>query len=127
MNSHHVSMKALSIKQPWASLIDSGAKTIEVRSWTTKYRGPLLICAGASPMKGFKWASPSLLGKALCVAQLVDVVPFDLARHGEASCIPQDMLHMVDGHFAWILQDIREIEPFEVKGQLGIFDVAGDF
>lgn len=120
-------MKALSIKQPWASLIDSGAKTVEVRSWSTRYRGPLLVCAGASPMRGFAWKSKALLGKALCVVNLVDVVSFDREKHGEACCIPEDMLHMVDGHFAWILEDVREIEPFEVKGQLGIFDVSGDF
>ncbi len=41
-------MKALSIKQPWAHYIASGQKTIETRTWETKYRGPLLICAGAS-------------------------------------------------------------------------------
>jgi hypothetical protein len=41
-------MKALTILQPWASLIPAGAKTIETRSWATKYRGPLAIHAGQS-------------------------------------------------------------------------------
>lgn len=39
--------KAISIKQPWASLIVAGIKDIENRTWATKYRGPLLIHAGA--------------------------------------------------------------------------------
>ena len=39
-------MKALTIMQPWASLIACGAKTIETRSWPTKYRGPIAIHAG---------------------------------------------------------------------------------
>lgn len=39
-------MKALTIRQPWASLIAHGVKTIETRSWSTKYRGPLAIHAG---------------------------------------------------------------------------------
>lgn len=39
-------MKALTIRQPWASLIAAGVKTIETRSWSTKYRGPLAIHAG---------------------------------------------------------------------------------
>lgn len=120
-------MKAFSIKQPWASLIDSGEKTVEVRSWTTKYRGPLLICSGASPMRGFAWKSPALLGKALCVVELLDVVPFDREQHGKACCIPEDMLHMVEGQFAWILGAVREIKPFPVKGQLGIFELPGEF
>jgi hypothetical protein len=38
-------MKALSIIQPWASLVAVGAKKIETRSWATNYRGPLAIHA----------------------------------------------------------------------------------
>jgi len=38
-------VKALSLWQPWASAIAVGAKTIETRSWSTGYRGPLLIHA----------------------------------------------------------------------------------
>lgn len=37
---------ALTIKQPWASLIMLGVKDIENRSWTTGYRGPLWVHAG---------------------------------------------------------------------------------
>lgn len=43
-------MKALTIRQPWASLIAHGVKTIETRSWRTHYRGPLAIHAGATPI-----------------------------------------------------------------------------
>lgn len=39
-------MKALTILQPWASLIACGAKQIETRSWATKYRGEIAIHAG---------------------------------------------------------------------------------
>jgi hypothetical protein len=41
-------MKAITIWQPWASLIMMGAKQFETRSWETKHRGPLAIHAGAS-------------------------------------------------------------------------------
>lgn len=41
-------MKAITIKQPWASLIVAGIKDIENRTWPTKYRGTVLIHAGAS-------------------------------------------------------------------------------
>ena len=33
-------MKALSVPQPWAEVIARGEKTIEVRTWSTKHRGP---------------------------------------------------------------------------------------
>lgn len=38
-------MRSLTLHQPWASLIAVGAKTIETRSWSTTYRGPILIHA----------------------------------------------------------------------------------
>lgn len=38
-------VKAISLWQPWASLIALGPKTIETRSWATDYRGPLAIHA----------------------------------------------------------------------------------
>ena len=38
--------RALTIRQPWASLIAEGIKTVETRSWSTKYRGELAIHAG---------------------------------------------------------------------------------
>jgi uncharacterized protein (UPF0264 family) len=40
---------ALSLKQPWATLLAHGLKTIEVRSWATRLRGPLLIHAARIP------------------------------------------------------------------------------
>lgn len=42
-------MKALTLTQPWATLVAMGAKRIETRSWRTSYRGPLAIHAA----KGF--------------------------------------------------------------------------
>jgi activating signal cointegrator 1 len=38
-------VKAITLTQPWASLVAIGAKRIETRSWSTKYRGPLAIHA----------------------------------------------------------------------------------
>jgi hypothetical protein len=42
-------MKAISLWQPWATLMAIGAKTIETRPatafWARRFRGPLVICA----------------------------------------------------------------------------------
>lgn len=38
-------MKAISLYQPWATLVAIGEKKIETRSWRTDYRGPLAIHA----------------------------------------------------------------------------------
>jgi hypothetical protein len=40
-------MKAISLLQPWATLVALGAKRIETRSWSTDYRGPLAIHASS--------------------------------------------------------------------------------
>lgn len=39
-------MKAITIKQPWATLIAKDYKEYEFRTWKTKYRGDILIHAG---------------------------------------------------------------------------------
>lgn len=40
-------MKALTVWQPWASMLVAGVKGIETRSWATHYRGPLAVHAAA--------------------------------------------------------------------------------
>jgi activating signal cointegrator 1 len=45
-------MKALTLHQPYASLVALGVKRIETRSWATSYRGPIAIHAGAGPPWG---------------------------------------------------------------------------
>ena len=45
-------MKTLSIRQPWADLIIQGRKTLELRTWTVKYRGPLAIHASQTVERG---------------------------------------------------------------------------
>ena len=38
-------MKAITLWQPWATLLACGAKQYETRSWATEYRGPIAIHA----------------------------------------------------------------------------------
>ena len=38
-------MRAVSLWQPWASLIADGRKKVETRHWPMHYRGPLAIHA----------------------------------------------------------------------------------
>jgi activating signal cointegrator 1 len=53
-------VKALTLTQPWATLVALGAKRIETRSWPTAYRGPLAIHAA----KGFPPSARDLCRKA---------------------------------------------------------------
>jgi hypothetical protein len=45
-------MKAITVLQPYASLIAVGAKQYETRSWSASYRGPIAIHAGKKPSNG---------------------------------------------------------------------------
>lgn len=103
-------MKALSLREPWAGLIRSGKKTIETRTWSSRYRGEVLICASKLP------ASP-LAGQAVAVAKLVDCRPMTKADEAAAGC------ELYPKAVAWILEEIRPIRPFPVKGTLGLTDV----
>ena len=117
-------MKAISIKQPWALFVAEGPKSIETRKWQTSYRGNLLIVASRTP----DWASmesltrpiPLILGGAICVANLVDCKPMTKADEEAAMC------SVYPGAYSWVLEDIRTITPFAVKGQLRLFDVPYD-
>ena len=40
-------VKALTLRQPWASLVVAGIKDVETRTWRTNYRGRLGIHAGS--------------------------------------------------------------------------------
>lgn len=103
-------MKALSVKQPWANLITSGEKSIETRTWGTEYRGPLLIVSSRTPR-----IAPA--GYAVALVDVVECRPMMLSDEKGARC------PVYDNAIAWLLRNIRAIEPFPVKGQLGVFDV----
>jgi len=106
-------MKAVSIKEPWASLILSGKKTIETRTWSTKYRGDLLLCASKKPVS-------SISGCAFAIAQLIGCDPMTKLDEHLACC------EIYDGAWSWFLLDVRPIKPFPVKGMLGLFEVDID-
>ena len=117
-------MKALNVKQPWAWLIANGYKGIETRTWATRYRGPLLIVASKGKMnkiikKVFHEQFPSAevdYGQAVCVVDLVDCRLMTTADEESAACSIYDRAH------SWVLRNTRKINPFPVKGQLGLYD-----
>lgn len=122
-------MKALSLKQPWASLIRDRYKLIETRTWKTDYRGDLLICSSKiidrlnmEHFKDFYRNEPEPdsdfpLGQAIAIVEVVDCVPMEKEHEHTALC------EIYPNAYSWILNNIRPIKAFPVKGQLGIFDV----
>ena len=133
-------MKALTICQPYASLIARGVKRVENRTWPTRYRGPLVIHAGKSrqwltddgpsldPRENYGIALSEMpFGAVIAVAQLIDCVSLSgcsdymertrakypwLAEHEHAS-----------GPWCWILDYVQPFsEPVPYKGSQGLWD-----
>jgi hypothetical protein len=132
-------IKAISIKQPFASLITFGLKRIEVRSWATKMRGRVLVCSSKQPFTGKMLCPDSRtktlddarkfmvnaeplfpFGKAIGMVDIVDCRPMT-KEDAEAACI-----EFIPGHYAWVLENPIEVEPFNVSGQLSFFEVAAN-
>jgi len=117
---------ALTICQPWAWAILRGHKTVENRTWATRYTGPLVIHAGASKAwlrdgeaflqrHGFfvrrEWL---IFGALLGVVELVDCGP--VSQHAGNP--------WAFGPICWELAKPRPLaKPVPYKGQLGIFRV----
>lgn len=130
-------MKALTLWQPWASLIAIGAKTVETRSWSTPYRGPLAIHAAARPVRpdevtpeiaqAFYDAETDALSAPLraivAVCELVDCVSAPEALRGRQTDAPFG--DFSDGRFGWILENVRPVEPSQiVKGGHRLWELA---
>lgn len=106
-------MKALSIKEPWASLILTGRKTIETRTWCTKYRGQLLLCCSKKP-------GSRISGCAFATASLLDCRPMFKEDESKTLC------DLYPRAYSWILVGIEPVIPFKVKGKLRLFNVFVD-
>lgn len=117
-------MKAISIRQPWASLIANGEKTIECRSWKTNYRGPLVLCASKGDME----CEDGLVipgGVALAVIDLLDVKSMtkaDLKGAMMDDFEPEEVEDVLRG-YAWHIKLQTPILPVPVKGKLNLFEV----
>lgn len=132
-------MKALSLLQPWASLVVMGTKTIETRSWQTGHRGSLLIHASASRKGSVLSLQPPFchyiknfselpFGAIIGSVTLNGVVPV------ETLLLPANQLARLTleekafgdytkGRYAWLLSDAVLLpQPIFIKGSLGLWN-----
>lgn len=146
-------MKALSLWEPWASLIATGAKTYETRSWSTNYRGELLICAAKRHVKyeiisllstwNFQGGLAPLVGKPLdldfktwpgvracdlnfgMAVAIVNLVDCKRTEDITLGEIAKEITFgdFSKGRYGWKLELIKRIDPFSVEGKQGFFNV----
>lgn len=113
-------MRALCVQQPWAGLIADAVKTLEVRSWSTPYRGTVAIVASgrwsrleaARRHRDAYWREPR--GVALCLVELVDI------REGTARDVFRTGGVDPTGQYVWTFENPRALERVSVKGFLNL-------
>jgi len=139
-------MKAITILQPWASLIACGVKKIETRGWKTSYRGPLAIhAAKAIPsiylftpkIEKALWNQNTPFGKVIAIAELVDcVIVNSFNKFNEVNGVWLSNGDFVEGNelafgdytpgrYAWILQNVQAIKPVPAKGKQRLWEWEG--
>ena len=123
------SFPTITIRQPFASLIADGSKTIELRTWNTKIRGPILIHAGLHD----KHENALPYGAIVAIVDLRDVLPIndtcDYATIAQEACVREEWLReqFSFGRFlyAWYLSGARKIEPvIPMRGFPGFFKTS---
>lgn len=138
--------RALSLTQPWATLVAIGAKQRETRCWPTGYRGWLAIhaakgfprdcqymCAAwpfadALKVAGYRNTNELPRGQVIAVARVTECIATakwapdhetDEYHFGNYEPIDSD-----NGkpRYSFRLDDVRRLrEPFDCKGALGIW------
>lgn len=122
-------MKCLSISQPFADLIISGKKTIELRKWNTNFRGEFLIHAPikirTEDCKRLKITKKLVTGVIIGKAELYDVKKYNSSKE-----VKKDQkFHFASKNFqnktfGFKIKNVKLLRiPIPWKGQLGFFDV----
>lgn len=128
-------MKAVTLWQPWASLIVVGAKRIETRNWATRYRGEIAIHAAQKWNRELMaiaaecrcWTGdPGLLplGAVVATARLTDCLPTESPEL--AHILTEQEVRLGDysaGRFAWVLEDVQPLPvPVFCSGAQGLWN-----
>lgn len=128
-----ISGKLLSIAEPYASFIRAELKRIETRSRYTAYRGTVIIHASKN-LDWFASAPADLVeklprtyyGEAIAIAEIVDCKPI---TSDFAATLPETELRAgiyTPGRYAWILDNIRPIDPVAMRGCPFMIDTVID-
>ena len=132
-------MKAITLWQPWASLIAIGAKQYETRSWAARYRGPIAIHAakkdpGKLQISGKFEAARGELEKAGlawcllptgCIVATAELV--NCWRIGTNTGVVSEKEKLfgdwTPGRYAWELANVQMLpEPIPAKGKQGLWN-----
>ena len=125
-------MKAITIKEPYATLIAEGYKKYEFRVWKTNYRGDILIHAAKNYDKKIieKYNDRNLKyspGKIIAKATLTDCIEVDeeLVKKllEEDSLVYSNLKRERDKKlYGFKLDNIEKINSIEATGKLSLWE-----
>ena len=123
-------MKCLSLNQPYAELLVSGKKTIEIRRWNTKFRGQFLVHASKKineeacnrlKIERAKLVTGAIVGKA----NLYDVKSYP----SKNSFLKDKKKHFASSNYdnpkyGFMINQTKRFEiPIPIRGKLGFFNI----
>jgi hypothetical protein len=139
---------AITLWQPWATAIALGLKHYETRSWSTAYRGPIMIHAARRwtrqeqdfhakairEVEGMLGTAGALIddlratppfGAVIAVADLVNCeCTYSIAMPDSLDQLFGDFS---PGRFAWQLENVIKLkEPIPTSGLQGLWTPSGD-
>lgn len=130
-------MKGLAMSQPWAELLVSGRKKIEVRTKNTNHRGWFYVYAARKDTKdevlrqfGFSdLATGVIIGRAF----LKDVKPYqsdeEFYRDSPLHLATKEIIRLegwkLKRKYGYIITDVDRMKPIPYRGMPGFFKVAG--
>lgn len=123
-------MKALTLKQPWATLVAEGIKKYEFRSWKIKYRGKVLIHAGIGidkdEMKKFENMDLEFPSKRiLAEVEIEDCLELDDDLNQKI--INENNIAYGSKYrtgYAWKLKNVKKLDiNKEINGKLGLWNI----
>lgn len=126
-------MRALTLTQPWASLMVSGYKRVETRSWRTNIRGPVAIHAAKGFPKDAQFfaSEERVAGRIsgdLPLGAIIAIATLMGCRRTEdvGKQLPEVERHLGDysaGRWAWFFTDIKALPfaPISCRGSLGLW------
>ena len=125
-------MKAITIKEPYATLIAEGYKEYEFRVWKTNYRGDILIHAGKSfdeksldrfKDKNLKYSPGKIIAKATITDCVLVDEEFTKKMLKKDPVVYSNLKIKRDKQrFGFKLENVEKIEPIEVNGKLSLWD-----
>ena len=129
---HGTPARGLSIQEPYASLLATGRKHFETRSYPTNYRGWIVIHAGKKTYPGYQ-DDPALMslcdglelvsGAFIAVARLTDCIPMTDAFIASLSASERAAGFYSPGRYAWKIEDVTPIQQVPARGYLGLWKI----